>query len=402
MKKLNVVLMLLTILFLSCNSLKTAKTLKNGSIKQTQFTEIIDFKFDKLIKINVEIKGKQYTFIFDTGAGVSVLSESAAKALNLTPRSVSTTADSQGNKSKLNIYVLDSLKIGNITFLNHAFAGADLTKMGCYGQEFDGIIGANLMCKAIWYIDNDTKKMTITNDKSKLVYPSNGETIKFTTKNSGVIVSAVPIVAITIPELVTNQLVEFDMGSSNGFSLNKKIVDVTTKKEKQMSIGNSGLGLLGRGSVDTTFYVKSNEVLLDKMKISDSLTIRYKGKKAATLGMDFLKNYNILLDWTKNEITMCPSHKAQKKSISKYGFKIDTNAGNIEVVELFKAFEADKKGIQLGDKILKINRIDFEKSNETNFCDLLKQFEKLEDDKIIVTINRNNERLNVEITKIDN
>src|ERR1035438_10550081 len=135
------------ILLTGCSILKTVKLVKSGTIVQKNYSSSIHFVFDTHINIPVKIKGKTYTFIFDTGAGASAISENLATELGLKPESKSTIMDSQNNQSSLNFYVINSLLIGEVTFLNQPFAGADLSKIDCFGQEFDGIIGSNLARK---------------------------------------------------------------------------------------------------------------------------------------------------------------------------------------------------------------------------------------------------------------
>ena len=77
----------------SCSVMKTAKVLKKGSVEEKDFFSSFSFEDEKLIKILVNINRKTYKFIFDTGAGSSVLSESVASSLGLKPVTKTKTLD---------------------------------------------------------------------------------------------------------------------------------------------------------------------------------------------------------------------------------------------------------------------------------------------------------------------
>ena len=106
------IIFLATLMFMSsCSVMKTAKVLKKGSVEEKDFFSSFNFEYEKLIKIPVNINGKTYKFIFDTGAGSSVLSESVASSLGLKPVTKTKTLDSQGNESTRSIYVIDTITI---------------------------------------------------------------------------------------------------------------------------------------------------------------------------------------------------------------------------------------------------------------------------------------------------
>jgi hypothetical protein len=398
MKKL-LLLLAIPVLLTSCEVFKTAKLLKSGTVAQNNYLSSTNFTFDTHVKVPVKIKDKTYTFIFDTGAGVSVISETLAKELGLKPRSTSKTVDGQKNETVLNFYLLDAMSIGDVQFLNQPFAGADLTKMDCFGQEFDGIIGSNLMSKAVWFIDNENKKITITDDVNKLPEMPNVQIVSFKTINSGPLLNLNPFFNLTIPGFVENKPIEFDMGSSGGFILNKKIVVKSTATTSQFSVGNSAQGLLGRNITDTTYYFVADNFTIDKTKVTDEVTVRYKGKGTPTVGMDFLKNYNIILDWTKNQISLAKIRPHTKEKSMPYGFKIGRDKSVVVINEILNNSDAQKKGLKLGDKIKTINQIDFQSKDAESDCVKLKRFKSMSADEITVQILREDKILSYRINQ---
>lgn len=75
-----------------------------------------------LMNVEVELKGKHYDFIYDTGAGMPVIKRGFAEELNLPIYETSIDVKAAtGNIVKSSLAVIDSLKIGNILVLNSVF-----------------------------------------------------------------------------------------------------------------------------------------------------------------------------------------------------------------------------------------------------------------------------------------
>ena len=106
-----------------------------------------------LIILKVDIAGKEYDFVLDTGAP-NVISKELAQKLGLNNVSEQKVGDSQGEYSNLGFTTIEKVTIGGIHFLNTGAAIADLElskEVGCL--KIDGLIGSNLMKKAIWKFD---------------------------------------------------------------------------------------------------------------------------------------------------------------------------------------------------------------------------------------------------------
>ena len=381
----------------SCSVMKTAKVLKKGSVEEKDFFSSFNFEYEKLIKIPVNINGKTYKFIFDTGAGSSVLSESVASSLGLKPVTKTKTLDSQGNESTRSIYVIDTITIGGVQFINQPFVSADLSNISCVGSEFDGIIGSNLMSKAIWYIDNIQKNITLTNDKKKLKALPNSQVVSFKTFNSGPIQNLNPHINMEIPQFVNNKMILFDMGSAGGVKISKNMVDENATLPNLYSVGNALQGLFGRSKIDTTFYTSTNALNFGGIKIQENVEIALKNTKSANVGMQFLRNFNLILDWNLNEITFSKNTTIEKSDQLKYGFRVGVDNTTVVVNELLNQSQAQKGGLLLGDRVLQIDQINFE--NELNNCNSIELFENLDKNEINLKVDRNGQNLNFVITK---
>ncbi|WP_290835770.1 retropepsin-like aspartic protease [Flavobacterium sp.] len=113
-------------------------------------TQKIDFVDNRIIVV-VQIDGENYNFIVDTGAPTA-LDNKLVKKLNLTPRRIVEAGTGGVQKDSVGLYILPSLKIKEIEFVNTLFSSVDLGFLSKCGQ-IDGILGANIMVNCVWQID---------------------------------------------------------------------------------------------------------------------------------------------------------------------------------------------------------------------------------------------------------
>ena len=87
-------------------------------IKENQSIDEIDFKYvNNLPFIKVNIKGKDYNFLVDTGAP-TYISTVILKDLNTKISGSSKMRDSQNNKENISSTIVPNIKVGNTIFKN--------------------------------------------------------------------------------------------------------------------------------------------------------------------------------------------------------------------------------------------------------------------------------------------
>ena len=172
MKKILLSTLTTLLLLTGCSSIKTIKLMKSGEVEQEEFNVKIPFEYRLgLIILKVDIAGKEYDFVLDTGAP-SVISKELAKKLDLSNITEQKVGDSQGEDYNLGLTTIEKLSISDINFLNTGAVIADLNQsqeVGCL--KIDGFIGSNLMRKAIWKFDYQNQIITITNSIESLNIP---------------------------------------------------------------------------------------------------------------------------------------------------------------------------------------------------------------------------------------
>ena len=153
-----------------------------GEVKNQHFTEKVSFEEQlNLIILPVELNGKTYRFLFDTGAP-NVISPELQQQWQFKKIAKNSIRDSQGKSKKVQYVKLDELRIGGVDFLNTAACVIDFKAnpvLGCL--ELDGIIGSNLMQFCTWRVDYSNNELTITNQPELLPYSSTYSEYQFKT-----------------------------------------------------------------------------------------------------------------------------------------------------------------------------------------------------------------------------
>lgn len=200
--KLSITYMIL-LLSLGCSVTKNQKT---GDVEVNEFSYTFQFDTIKsIIIVPVEINGVTKNFVFDTGAGYSLIQRDTIKGNTLTVTGASNRKTKLGNEN------IESFKIGTINFRNTYAVNGDMVGLKEQIPNFGGIIGVPIINKANWLIDYPNKRMTIS---SKDISDSTFQIINI--KNE----MGLSYTIITINGKKYKAII--DLGSANFFSIPKE------------------------------------------------------------------------------------------------------------------------------------------------------------------------------------
>lgn len=347
-----------------CTSI--SKLYNSGSVDKEEFFGRTTYEtaFD-LIIVPVTIDGERYRFLFDTGAPM-VISEELRDKLELRTVNQGNVSDSQGKRNKLDYVWLDKVSIGGVDFEKTGALVADLNKAPeIHCMKIDGILGANLMKLAIWKIENQKKTMFLASSKDKLNVSDNDHVeIEFKTK-----ATYTPVIDLTLSDSTTIKRVTFDTGYGGYLTLNGDYYDSTLIVAEQ-SYGYGSTGLYG-SSFDTVLDCKSN---MSIGGFSQSAPIVFSSAKSKNLlGMDFLNQFDVILDWSTNTIGLYPTN-LKKQTIKSFGLTPKWKDDKLIVGSVSKGSIAEMDGVKVGDVIVKLNRWDFREPRLYNYCEMMLEF----------------------------
>jgi predicted aspartyl protease len=338
------------------------KSLKKGKVNAKNYYEEISFQFDKnKIIIPVDIEGKTYRFLLDTGAP-NIISKEVYEVIK--PKHISSIVTNDANKivQSLDIVSLESLKIGEIEFqdfttLVYDLNGSDIFK--CFG--IDGFIGSNMLRHSIIQIDSDAKKLVITDDIKQLgLDKKTSEKIKLVGNQSS------PYVLIQLKgQEVGKEMVLIDTGMGGLYDLSKQNYDIFKTKnifnEIGTSDGASSLSLFGEVPINNQTRVHLPELSINGFKIHDAVTHTTKGNHSK-VGAELLNYGMMTIDYKHKRFYFNPRTESPYLGES-FGFTQTMKENKLVIGYVWD--EELKTKIKYGDIILEVNG---QEISDSKFC----------------------------------
>ncbi|MDY2586372.1 aspartyl protease family protein [Winogradskyella aquimaris] len=352
----------LTALLIQGCSVQWTDAIKYGSVTKRSATDIVNIDIrNKLIIVPITIKGKEYRFLFDTGAPFSI-SKKLQERTNFKTLSKGNIIDSDYNKKKVNWVQVDSIKVGNVWFQNQTAFVGDFNAnpiMKCLG--IDGIIGSNLIRQYNWTIDQETNSLWLSN-KTETDTISEGVVLPFKTDYQYNIFVDINIGTATIKNVLV------DYGSNGSIALSDDIFTLLEDKnilsEPFIERGINQSGIIGTPVELNRKISYSDSVRINNMRIKN---VMLRTGKTVSLGNDFLSRFKVTIDWNSKNLYLLESDKMRDKS-STAGFRLGYNLEKgIYVQSVMEKSDAYDKGIRPNMKVVKIDDLDFK--NGSDFCD---------------------------------
>jgi predicted aspartyl protease len=313
---------------------------------------------DNGLSVVININDKNYKFLVDTGASVSVLSDQIFKNI-VNPNKKIKIKDALGNEEEKDVFYLD-FKIGKNQFSNFAFVKIDFSrflKNNC--SKYDGILGANVLKKLNWkYLKSEDKLFF---SKNSFSYEGFKEPVKFQWAGS------IPIVELNneykffaiIDTGHFGTLFIPDYIYKNNFNYYYKLIKgkgnpITTVYGKQkLKLKKSHIKNLRLGNYDFSGY----EIALSEIQ--------------PNIGHIIILENGFVFNFLNNEIAFGISEgKPRYAVLPKIKIcKSETNKSQLELCFFWK--EPYNKMLKLHDQIIKIDEIDTTSLDDNQFCNMM-------------------------------
>ncbi|AXT18428.1 PDZ domain-containing protein [Flavobacteriaceae bacterium AU392] len=331
--------------------------------QQSGFSQKHTIPFEKndwiYVEASINDSSEKFKFVFDTGAGISVIDKSVAKKLNIQSKGsnkINNVSYSIANNQNLNFngLSLDALLI--ILDLDHLKERS--------GRIIDGIIGNDIISKFITHIDFETKNLKlyekIKNIPELSTYSKNR--IRFYTSK--------PVIPVEFT-LKNGDNIEgnflFDTGASASTLV---IASPFAKKHKLVKNIGKTYAVISSGLAERTsknFIGYTRNIKFNGNTFSD-IPIRLSQSKYGTLsskslagilGMEVIDRFQIILDYNNNAIYLKPNSSINRDFKHNYiGISMRKKGEQIFVEDVIKKSPAFIAGILKGDEILSIDEYD--------------------------------------------
>lgn len=356
-----------------------------------KFDETIPAEYlTDILLVPVQINGKAYTFLFDTGA-VTILSREIVNELGLQPVTSNKFADSAGNITEENFYTVPEIKLGTVAFQNVGVGSFDLSKFsGLLCRPIDGIFGSNMMRVCNWEIDYDRPSLHMSSEKIQL---ANSTAVPFEQNFSGT-----PRVRIDTNGI--NFMADVDTGNNGSLDIPFEFFEKSRLPKSPKIAASRGKGfysLMGNAEQDER-TIMADSVYIGKAMLKRR--IRVSPSPMVLIGNDFFSPLGkFAINYKKSELLL-PKKQNTPKPESTFGFTPLRENGKTIVGVIWKNSEAEKAGLAIGDEIVSLDGKAVSGMDESDWCGFRQTL--IEQERLDVLVRKSDGKtIGVELKKYD-
>lgn len=318
-----------------------------------------EYRNDHII-IKVRIGNEDYDYVFDTGGYNDITDGIQAK--NQFPTLTKQTVGSTNRlKSEVPIVKVDSLTIGGLVLKNIAALQMDFGNVSSMCGINGALIGASIIKNFAWRIDYPNRKMTVTDDFSKLPVLPNAVKVSVAFNER-----LMPYVEAKLDGKLENYM--FDLGSSS-------LVSMTEKSAKKHIRDKELIAVYGGAIEGGNGLVKAPVSIFEANTVEIGEAVAYTNKPIVftslsnenLIGNPIIKNFIVTLNFKENELYLSRISGAKTTDgWSSFGLTLEYKTDKLVVATVFDGMPAQKAGLNLGDEIVTINQ---QPINCRDFCD---------------------------------
>jgi hypothetical protein len=351
--------LLVSILLSSCASQRQVYNLK-GKLSAKNYkieAPLVAFDNNRFV-VKVKIQGEDYNFMVSTGHHFGLIDKKLAQKLGY----------KIFRKDNMDLCIVPKLNIGTLDYSMTLMEIFDFSDKNCGCTRIDGYIGANLMSSSLWQMDYPNEKIIIASHLDSLQFTGNKQVVNFHQWDKD---DAVPIVNLSVHQ---NYYCDINVATAACYSLElpANIFNPVADSLPQMIENNFVFKDKGEKPY-VEKIVKIKGLTIGENIPIDKFWVIQSPRKELYLGNYILRHFVTTFDWKKQLITFSSPQIAHNKT---YGFLVGNNENFHIVTSLTKDSPAEKMGLLLGDKIIKINDLDISKFTEQQLDDYSKEYNK--------------------------
>jgi len=326
------------------------------------YFEVIPYEvYNNKLIINVEINGIKRKFLFDTGAS-TLISKSLFAELNAAIIHKESDRDVFNNKVTIIIVSLDEIKLGNTILNDIPVTVADSTQDFFRCGNVEGIIGSDILCNSIVQISSNTHTITITDEKEKLQLNENNASKLKLNKYCN------PFINITLNTVPI--MVALDTGDDSFFSLSNMLMNKLKKEAKNKPFetlstgyGANSISLFGVEKNKVKYRIRIPVLQINKGKFKNVI-VETSNTIQSDIGAEILKYGIVTIDYLNKRFYFDCFENEKNMEVKKW--QISPSVINDQLF-VGVIWGQKKDNINLGDQIIAIDDINFEK---VDICDL--------------------------------
>jgi predicted aspartyl protease len=359
-------------------------------------------RYHGLIFLKARVNGSEpLSFIFDTGATITVINEPRATALGLTPRDRQLIAGADGGEGTMSFaFARDvAIDLGDERFAPDQVGVTSLALAEkLFGHPMDGILGGDFISRYVVEIDYAGKTLTLYEPKAKLAgrVSAAGETLPLRMTNGYPCVSA----RLKLPGREALDLIfAIDTGGGGSLALNSPLVTRRKLIESMpLVVPGFSAGLSGetRTVVGRAESLKLGRVAILNPIVGFSQAMRGAHARAeidGIIGAEIWRRFRVTLDYSRKQMRLEPNdrlHDPFESNMSGLLLIADgADFKTLRVSQVRSDSPAAAAGLHVGDVLLAVD--DQPASMFTLFQ--LEQIFKQDGREVLLRVRRGEEQL---------
>ena len=246
------------------------------TLSHANFVDSIGIEWDRRqVYLPVTIEGKTLRFLFDTGAGQSVVF-SDTPLDGCKPAGEIISYDANNQRKRVEVVELPPLTIGKVTF-----TGMKATRQErvVRGRNIDGIIGFDIICKGLCAKIDALNRLLVLTDRKKFFAGEHGVDLRYRLNYH------VPYIEVS-PFGKFKEHTLFDTGSRWLYAMNKSSFDVCEEQEGALmssqvegrSIGRHAMGHFGLEPRGEVVFLNLSQLKMGRYSFNDVHTLTTHGE----------------------------------------------------------------------------------------------------------------------------
>lgn len=323
----------------------------NFQLSRRDFVDTIAIEYrDHQVLVPVEMNGKTYRFLLDTGAGHAVVYDDLLFE-GCQPVGTIASRDAIGNNDTVQLVALPPLTLGSLTLTG---CQATVQHRAVQRRGIDGIFGFDIVCKGLYMKIDVQNSCLILTDRKEIFAKEKGHTVKYKLDYH------VPYFTVK-PFKGYAERVLFDTGSRHLYSMNKQSFDkgeTACMAQNPLQIegratGRHAIGLQGTEPLGEVVFLCLDSLCLGKYSFGDLHTITTQG--GSHLGARLLEYGAVTFNPHKKRMIFQPfKNENRVMVVNEQLQKAIVNENGRPVVGLvWEKSEPYKAGLREGDIILK-------------------------------------------------
>lgn len=320
-------------------------------LSKQNFVDSVVIDYDqRQVVVPVEMNGRTYHFLLDTGAGHGVVYDDQPIE-GCQPAGTIKSRDAIGRESVVQLLTLPPLTVGSLTL-----TGCQVTVQhrAIPRSGIDGILGFDIVCRGLLMKIDVKQKLLILTDQKKFFNKEQGHTVPYKLDYH------VPYVQVE-PFAGYKERVLFDTGSRQLYSINKRSFDQgeqaclkqNADQIEGRSMGCHAIGHQGTEPFGPVVFLALDSLRLGNFSFCDVHTLTTQG--GSHLGAQLLEYGAVIFNPHRRRLIFQPYEHPYRTFVSNRQVEkaIINDKGQAAVGLVWEGSEAYRAGLRQGDIILK-------------------------------------------------